>query len=82
MDTLERNKIWTLVKREPGMNVVTNKWVYKRKRKSDGSIELYEARLVARGFTQKEGLDCEETIAPVIQYDTVRTLWHWIRTWT
>ena len=40
----------------------------------DGTIARYEARLVAKGYTQREGLDFTETFAPVAKFTTVRTL--------
>jgi hypothetical protein len=51
MDALHANNTWTLVPRKPDMNVVSSKWVFKVKTKSNGTLDRYKARLVARGFT-------------------------------
>jgi histone deacetylase 1/2 len=54
------------------MNVIGSRWVYKIKRRFDGSIKRYKARLVARGFTQQKGIDYSETFSPVIKQVIVR----------
>jgi len=64
---LHANGTWSLVPYEPSMNVVGCRWVYKIKRQADGIDERYKARLVARGFTQKEGIDYLETFSPVVK---------------
>jgi len=69
---LRSNRTWSLVPFHPSMNVVRSRWVYRIKRRVDGSIERYKARLVARGFTQHEGIDYSETFSPVIKQATVR----------
>nr|ADB85425.1 putative retrotransposon protein [Phyllostachys edulis] len=63
---------------------ITCKWVHKIKNKSDGSVERYKVRLVARGFQQTYGRDYDETFAPVAHMTTVRTLIAVavVRTWT
>ena len=57
-----------------GKNAIGTKWVYKIKRKSDGSIDRYKARLVAKGYAQKHGIDYEETFAPTSSITTNRTM--------
>jgi hypothetical protein len=69
---LRSNRTWSLVLFHSSMNVVGSRWVYRIKCRVDGSIERYKARLVARGFTQQEGIDYSETFSPVIKQATVR----------
>ena len=69
---LQRTKTWTLVPRPPGTNVVSCKWIFKLKERSDGSLHKYKARLVARGFTQQYGVDYVATFSPVVKAATIR----------
>jgi len=62
------------VPRLPRANVVTGKWIFKHKLQSDGSLERYKARWVLRGFTQRPGVDFDETFSPVVKPATVRTV--------
>jgi hypothetical protein len=68
------NKTWIEVNVEPWMNVLTSKWVFKRKRGNDGDITRYRARLCVRGFGQIPGLDYGAIFAPVVRYTTIRIL--------
>jgi hypothetical protein len=63
-----------VVSRPEGKLVVTSKWIYKIKHDANGSIEKYKARFVARGFSHKEGEDCDETFAPVAKYTSIRSI--------
>ena len=71
-DALQRNNTWKLVPRPAHGNVVGSKWVFKTKYLPDGSIDKHNARLVARGFTQRFGVDYEDTFSPVVKPATVR----------
>ena len=56
MQSLEENNIWDFVELPEGRRAIGSKWVYKVKTGADGLIELYKARWVAQGFSQKYGL--------------------------
>jgi Reverse transcriptase (RNA-dependent DNA polymerase)/Integrase core domain len=74
MDGLLDNKTWDLVKLEKGVKPIGNKWVYSQKTNADGSLEKLKARLVVLGNMQKEGIDYNETFAPVLHFNSLRTL--------
>jgi hypothetical protein len=68
------NNTWDLVPRPIGSNVVTNKWIFKHKFNSDGSLEWYKAHWVLRGFNQRPGVDYDETFSLVVKPATVHTV--------
>jgi hypothetical protein len=73
-DALIANNTWELVPRPVGSNVVTGKWIFKHKFNSDGTLKRYKARWVLRGFTQRPGINYDETFSPVIKSATVHTV--------
>ena len=70
--SIEKNQTWELIDRPPGITPITAKWIFKTKIGADGQPSKKKARLVVRGFQQKEGLDYDEVFAPVAKWNTVR----------
>jgi hypothetical protein len=68
------NEVWELVKRPSDHNVIGRKWVFWNKQDENGVIVRNKARLVAEGYTQVEGLDFDETFAPVARLEAIRIL--------
>ncbi|KAK3034348.1 hypothetical protein RJ639_032246 [Escallonia herrerae] len=74
IDALDKNETWELVPKPEKCEPVTCKWVFRLKKKSDGTTDRFKACLVARGFSQNYGLDYEETFSPVAKMVTVRSI--------
>lgn len=74
IDSIEKNRTWTLTDLPKGHKPIGLKWVYKLKNDTDGAILKDKARLVAKGYVQKYGVDFEEVFAPVTRLETVRLL--------
>jgi hypothetical protein len=66
-EALQANKTWHLVPSRSGVNVVYCKWAYKVTRRVDGTIDRYKARIVAKGFKQRYGIDYEDTFSHVVK---------------
>ncbi|KAL0455099.1 UNVERIFIED_CONTAM: hypothetical protein Slati_0849100 [Sesamum latifolium] len=74
MDSMCSNQVWTLVDPSKGVRPVGCKWVYKRKFRADGEVTAFNARLVAKGYTQQPGVDSEKTYSPVAMAKFIRIL--------
>ena len=74
-----KNDIWDVVPRTKEKSVVTSKWIHKIKHAADSSIEKYKEIFVARGFSQKEGIEYEETFAPVARYTSIDQYFLWLQ---
>ncbi|GJS03040.1 retrovirus-related pol polyprotein from transposon TNT 1-94 [Tanacetum coccineum] len=72
LNEFDRLKVWELVPRSDKVMVITLKWIYKVKLDELGGILKNKARLVARGYRQEEGIDFEESFAPVARVDAIR----------
>jgi hypothetical protein len=69
-----RNNVWTLVPRPTDHNVIGTKWIFKNKLDEHGIVIRNKAHLVALGYTQIEGVDFDETFAPVAHLESIRIL--------
>ena len=67
----ERNDVWTLVPTPPNTSIVGSRWVYRNKSDEDGVIIRNKARLVVKGYSQQEGIDYDETFAPVARIEAI-----------
>ena len=74
LENFERNQVWVLVDPPTGCHPIGTKWVFKNKQGEDGLVVRNKARLVAQGYSQKEGIDYEETFAPVARLEAIRIL--------
>src|SRR5437762_11585033 len=70
-NSLINNKTWSLVTPPPDANIVESRWAFDVK---DESPPHYKARFVAKGYSQRYGIDYEETYTPVVKPETLRVL--------
>ena len=68
------NDVWELVPRPKGVNVIGTKWIFKNKSDEHGIIIQNKSTLVAQGYIQVEGIDFDETFAPVARLESIRIL--------
>ena len=68
------NKVWTLMDLPDDRQAIENKWIVKRKTDADGSVTIYKARLVTKGFRQVQGVDYNEIFSTVAMLKSVRIM--------
>ena len=71
MSQIEKNKTWELVPHPKDKNIIGTKWVFKNKMNEEGQVIRNKARLVCKGYSQIEGIDFEETFAPVAHMEAI-----------
>ena len=74
IESILSNHTWELTDLSPGNKPLGSKWIYKSKMKPDGTIDKYKARLVVKGYRQKEGLDYFDTYSLVTKITSIRML--------
>ena len=70
----QRNDVWTLVSRLEGEHIIGTKWIFHNKTDKEGIVIHNKARLVVEGYSQVEGVDFDETFAPVARMESIRVL--------
>nr|GFA73302.1 copia protein [Tanacetum cinerariifolium] len=71
LDQFARLKVWRLVPRPEGKSIIKTKWIFKNKKDESRLVIRNKARLVAVGYSQQEGIDYDETFAPVARIEAI-----------
>jgi hypothetical protein len=74
LENFERNQVWELVEPPPNCKPIGTKWVWKTKEGENGEVVRNKSRLVAQGYSKKEGINYEETFSPVARLEAIRIL--------
>ena len=70
----QRNDVWTLVPRLEGEHIIDTKWIFHNKIDKEGNVIRNKVRLVGQGYFQMEGVDYDETFAPIARMESIRIL--------
>ena len=73
-DSMYTNQVWTLVDPPKGIKPIECKWIFKKKMDMEGNVITYKARLVDKGYRQKQGVDYDETFSPIVMLKSIRIL--------
>ena len=74
MESMYSNLVWIHVEAPKGVKPIGCKWIYKKKRGPDGKVETFKAGLVAKEYTQKQGINYEKTFSPIAMLKFIRIL--------
>ena len=74
MQSLKENGVYELVEIPKGKKVVKSKWVFKVKTDSEGNVDKLKARVVAKGYSQVEGVDYDQTFSPTVRFESIKGL--------
>lgn len=72
MESITSNKTWDLCALQEGKKAMCLKWIYKSKQNAEGQVLKHREKVVAKGYSQKLGIDCDEVVYPVAWLETVR----------
>jgi vacuolar-type H+-ATPase catalytic subunit A/Vma1 len=74
LSQFEKNEVWTLVPNPQDHTIIGTRWVFRNKLNEEGKVIRNKARLVAQGYNQQEGIDYDETFAPVARLEAIRIM--------
>ena len=74
IQALVNNGTWKLVKLPQGRKAIRSRWVFRVKRNADGSVDRYKGRLVAKGYSQRPGIDFDEVFSPTARWAALRAI--------
>jgi hypothetical protein len=74
MEALDKNEAWVLVEFLTGRNPISRKWVFNKKLNAEGKVEKYKSWLVAKGYSQVQGIDFGEMFSPIAKQTSIRFL--------
>ena len=74
LSQVEKKEIWELVPRPKDRNVIGTKWVFENNLNEDGHVTRNKSRLVCKGYAEVEGIDFEETFAPVARMEAIKMI--------
>ena len=74
MGSIYENKVWTLIDLPNDRQAIEIKWIFKRNTDVDSSVTVYKARIVAKGFRQVQGVDCDEIFSLVYMLKSIRIM--------
>ena len=72
LNQFERNKVWNMVPKPKNRTVIGTKWVFSNKMDGVGIVPRNKAKLIAKCYSQQEGIDFDETFAPVVRLEAIR----------
>jgi hypothetical protein len=81
VDSIKAQGTWDLTELPEGMKAIGSRWIFKRKKNSEGAVERYKVRFCAKGFTQVESVDFTETFAPVAKMYSIRVVLSMVTTY-
>ncbi|XP_075076486.1 putative mitochondrial protein AtMg00820 [Nicotiana tabacum] len=74
LNQFSKNQVWKLIPKPDNVSVIGTKWVFRNKLNEDGKVIRNKARLVAQGYSQQEGVNYDETFAPIARLESIRIL--------